>query len=308
MLPRRTTSDERAAGCADCAGRLGCVDLTLPLGCNMLAARINPASYTDCADHPHKMSLHHGLTTVKPWCKVREEGQFMQKFVAYYRVSTKRQGKSGLGLEAQREAVARHIAAHGGKLVAEYVEVESGKLKDRPQLAAALAHARGKSATLVIAKLDRLARNVAFVAALMESGCEFVACDNPTASRLTVHILAAVAEAEANAISERTTAALAAARRRGVKLGTARPGHSIDWRKGQRKGLAKAVAAASAKRSQAATDAYGHLMADVWAWRDAGESLGAIAGRLNAAGERTTAGGEFHAVAVHRLLQRSCRS
>jgi len=229
----------------------------------------------------------------------------MQKFIAYYRVSTKRQGKSGLGLEAQREAVQRHIAACGGKLIAEYTEVESGKLKDRPQLAAALSHARGKGATLVIAKLDRLARNVAFVSALMESGCDFICCDNPTANRLTVHILAAVAEAEAKAISDRTTAALAAARRRGVKLGTARPGHRINHALGTRRGQAKAVAAASAKRSQAASDAYGHLLGDVRAWRDAGESLATIAERLNAAGELMASGGEFHAVAVHRLLQRA---
>jgi DNA invertase Pin-like site-specific DNA recombinase len=229
----------------------------------------------------------------------------MQRFIAYYRVSTQKQGKSGLGLDAQREAVARHIAAVGGKLLAEYTEVESGKrATNRPQLAAALSHARGKGATLVIAKLDRLARNVAFTAALMESGADFVCCDNPTANRLTIHILAAVAEDEARRISERTTAALAAARRRGVKLGTARPGHVIDWRKGQRKGLAKAVAAASAKRSRQAADAYGHLIGDVRAWRDAGESLAAIAAKLNAAGERTTAGGEFHATAVYRLLSR----
>lgn len=229
----------------------------------------------------------------------------MRRFIAYYRVSTRKQGQSGLGLEAQREAVARHIAACGGKLIAEYTEVESGKrATNRPQLASALSHARGKSATLVIAKLDRLARNVAFTAALMESGADFVCCDNPNANRLTIHILAAVAEDEARRISERTTAALAAARRRGVKLGTARPGHVIDHAKGARRGLAKAVAAASAKRSQAAADAYGHLMADLRTWREAGESLAAIAERLNAAGERTTAGGEFSATAVYRLLSR----
>src|SRR5688500_15913302 len=125
-------------------------------------------------------------------------GKPMQRFIAYYRVSTRKQGQSGLGLEAQREAVARHIAACGGKLIAEYTEVESGKrATNRPQLAAALSHARGKGATVIIAKLDRLARNVAFTATLMESGADFVCCDNPTANRLTIHILAAVAEDEA---------------------------------------------------------------------------------------------------------------
>lgn len=140
-------------------------------------------------------------------------------FVAYLRVSTEGQGRSGLGLEAQREAVARHVAGAGGAISAEFVEVESGRKKERPQLAAALATCRASRATLVIAKLDRLARNVAFVSNLMESGVEFVAADMPVVNRLTVHILAAVAEEEARMISARTKAALAAAKARGVRLG-----------------------------------------------------------------------------------------
>lgn len=139
--------------------------------------------------------------------------------VAYYRVSTEKQGRSGLGLDAQRSAVARHIAQHGCCLASEFVEVESGRKRDRPQLAAALAAARAHRAVLVIAKLDRLARNVHFVSGLMESGVEFVAADMPTVNRLTVHILAAVAEEEARMISARTKAALAAAKARGVRLG-----------------------------------------------------------------------------------------
>ena len=142
-----------------------------------------------------------------------------QPCVAYYRVSTEKQGRSGLGLDAQRSAVARHIAQRGGCLASEFVEVESGRKKDRPQLAAALAAARAHRAVLVIAKLDRLARNVHFVSGLMESGVEFVAADMPTVNRLTVHILAAVAEEEARMISARTKAALAAAKARGVRLG-----------------------------------------------------------------------------------------
>ena len=147
------------------------------------------------------------------------------KIVAYYRVSTKRQGESGLGLEGQQVAVAAFAKQHGASIIASYIEVESGKRSDRPVLAQALGHARLAKATLVVAKLDRLARNVAFLSALMESGVDFVACDNEHANRLTIHILAAVAEAEAKAISERTKTALAAAKRRGVKLGSARPGH-----------------------------------------------------------------------------------
>src|SRR5688572_7815435 len=130
-------------------------------------------------------------------------------FDAYYRVSTDRQGKSGLGLEAQQQAVRDYLNGGRWQLVAEVVEVESGKRSDRPKLQEALRLCRLHGATLVIAKLDRLARNVNFVSNLMESGVDFVAVDFPQANRLTVHILAAVAEHEAEAISARTKAALA---------------------------------------------------------------------------------------------------
>lgn len=229
----------------------------------------------------------------------------MKKFLAYYRVSSKKQNRlNSWGLKAQKDTVAQYLASCGGKLIGEYQEVESGKRNSRPQLQAALSHARGKKATLVIACLSRLARNVAFTAALMESGVDFVCCDIPNANRLTIHILAAVAEDEALAISCRTKNSLAVARQRGVKLGTARPGHYIDWQLGQRRGLSKAVAAASAKRSQQAADAYGFLLTDMRAWREAGESLASIAERLNADGHRMTNGREFHPVAVYRILLR----
>jgi DNA invertase Pin-like site-specific DNA recombinase len=141
----------------------------------------------------------------------------MQGFIAYYRVSTDRQGQSGLGLDAQRSAVAGFVGVR--ELIAEFTEVESGKRADRPQLATALELCRRQRAMLVIAKLDRLARNVAFIANLMESGVEFTAVDMPSANKLTLHILAAVAEHEREMISQRTRAALAQARKRGVKLG-----------------------------------------------------------------------------------------
>src|ERR1700722_12486249 len=145
------------------------------------------------------------------------------KFVSYLRVSTAKQGVSGLGLEAQREAVATYL--NGGKwnLVQEVVEVESGKRNDRPQLARALALCRLHNATLIIAKLDRLARNVHFISGLMESKVDFVAVDFPQANRLTIHILAAVAEHEAKMISERTKAALAAAVAASSSVATAAP-------------------------------------------------------------------------------------
>ena len=141
------------------------------------------------------------------------------RFLSYLRVSTEKQGRSGLGLEAQRAAVEAHVAGAHGTVTAEFIEVESGRKKDRPQLTAALADCRARRAVLVIAKLDRLARNVHFVSGLMESGVEFIAADMPTVNRLTIHILAAVAEEEARMISARTKAALAAAKARGVKLG-----------------------------------------------------------------------------------------
>ena len=144
----------------------------------------------------------------------------MKKAIAYYRVSTARQGESGLGLEAQRHAVSHFLELGQWELAAEFTEVESGKRKNRPQLNEALALCKKLKATLIIAKLDRLARNLHFVSGLMESSVDFVAVDNPTANRLTIQILAAVAEDEARRISERTKAALARAKARGTKLGT----------------------------------------------------------------------------------------
>jgi DNA invertase Pin-like site-specific DNA recombinase len=142
------------------------------------------------------------------------------KAISYIRVSTQKQGKSGLGLEAQVAAIDAYTGQNGLEIVATYREIESGKVNDRPQLAKALAHAKKAKAALVVAKLDRLARNVAFVSQVMDSGVEFVACDNPFATRLTLHILAAVAEHEAAMIAARTKAALAAAKARGVRLGS----------------------------------------------------------------------------------------
>ena len=146
----------------------------------------------------------------------------MPAYVAYYRVSTDRQGASGLGLDAQRATVARHLNGQG-QFIAEYTEIESGRRHtNRPQLLAALEECRKRRAVLLIARLDRLARNVAFIANLMESGADFVAVDMPQATRLTIHILAAVAEHEREMISKRTKAALAEAKRRGTRLGNPR--------------------------------------------------------------------------------------
>jgi len=142
------------------------------------------------------------------------------KYVTYFRVSSRKQGKSGLGLEAQQSAAQVFLRGESWKTkVGEFVEVESGKRNSRPKLLEALALCRIYNATLIIAKLDRLARNVAFIANLMESGAEFVAIDMPTASKFTLHIMASVAEQEGDMIADRTKKALATARERGTMLG-----------------------------------------------------------------------------------------
>jgi len=150
----------------------------------------------------------------------------MTAFVAYFRVSTDRQGKSGLGLDAQREAVARYVAERGS-IIEEFTEIESGKRNSRPQLAFALSTCRKRRAVLVIACLDRLARKVHFISGLMESGVEFVAVDMPHADKFMLHIRAAVAENEGEVISKRTRAALAAAKQRGIRLGNPNPSPAL---------------------------------------------------------------------------------
>ena len=145
--------------------------------------------------------------------------QIAANCTAYFRVSTDRQGKSGLGLEAQRHAVAEFIRSRGWILAGEFTEIESGRRKDRPKLAEAIAEAKRIKGKLVIAKLDRLARNVHFISGLMETGVDFVAVDMPTADRFMLHVYAAMAEEEGRRISQRTKAALAAAKARGVVLG-----------------------------------------------------------------------------------------
>ena len=228
-----------------------------------------------------------------------------KKVVAYYRVSTKRQGLSGLGLEGQQTAVADYADRNGATVVAAYTEVETGKRADREQLGRALSHARRSKATLLVAKLDRLARNVAFTSALMESGVDFIACDNPHANRFTVHILAAVAEHEAEQISQRTKAALAAAKARGTKLGSAREGHWAGREGVRREALEKAREAAVESRRQAAVTAYDDLLPVMLEMRQAGSSLQQIANRLNADDHETRGGKPWSRMQVLRVLRRA---
>ncbi len=213
------------------------------------------------------------------------------KFIAYYRVSTTRQGKSGLGLEAQREAVSRYLAgAERGDSIAEYTEVESGTRNDRPELAAALAACRKHKAHLVIAKLDRLARNVAFIANLMDSNVSFVAVDMPEANELMLHIMAAFAQHERKAISQSTKEALAAAKERGTVLGNPKPESSL------RRGRATVQAHVTQRDEQV----YPHIEAA----HDAGHSLREIAHVLNQRGIPSAQGKQWGATSVLRALKR----
>lgn len=225
------------------------------------------------------------------------------KFVSYLRVSTQKQGTSGLGLEAQREAVSNYLNGGRWKLVEEVVEVESGKRSDRPELARALSLCRAHRATLLVAKLDRLARNVAFISALMEAGVAFQAVDLPNANNLTVHIMAAMAEYEAKAISERTKVALAAAKARGTKLGA----HS--WKKGRQwevKTVASKGNAESAKLRMLRADKFASDIKNfVWEATQHGQlSLREIAAFLNERSITTPRGGEWSAVQVQRIMDR----
>lgn len=225
------------------------------------------------------------------------------KIVAYYRVSTKRQGDSGLGLDGQRAAVEEYARRNGAIIVASYTEIESGKRSDRPQLATALAHAKRSKARLVVAKLDRLARNVAFLSALMESGADFTAIDNEHANRLTIHILAAVAEAEAKAISERTKVALAAARRRGALLGSSRPGHWAGREERRIAGSKLGAARAAIVHREAAKADYADLLPTMTEYRKAGDSLRTIAAKLNTLGHTTRSSGPWNPMTVRHVLQ-----
>lgn len=218
------------------------------------------------------------------------------KFVAYLRVSTAQQGRSGLGLDAQRTAVHRFVSDRGGKIIApEFVEVETGKNNDRPELAKALKRCRATGATLVVAKLDRLSRNAAFLMTLRDSGVAFVAADMPEANTLTVGIMALMAQHEREAISARTKAALAAAKARGTKLGGLREG-AADIAQHQREGVEAAKAKADARVRDVADD--------LRALAAEGLSLNAMAKRLNEQGVTAARGGQWTATGVRRALSR----
>ena len=221
-------------------------------------------------------------------------------FVAYIRVSTQKQKKSGLGLEAQLAALDAYRREHPGRLLATYRETESGKSAARPELQKALAHAKRSKAVLIVAKLDRLSRNVAFLSSLMDSGVDFVACDQPFANRLTIHILAAVAEHEAKMISERTHLALQAYKKRGGVLGGADPRCRNLTPAARTRGL-KSAWRANAERADVA---YADLLPSMREWRQGGLSQQAIANRLNEQGHTTRNGKAWNQGQVSRVLDR----
>lgn len=217
------------------------------------------------------------------------------KFIAYYRVSTVRQGRSGLGLEAQRAAVLSYLNGGSWELIAEVTEVESGRRSDRPQLAAALAACRLHGATLVIAKLDRLSRDAAFLLGLQNAGVRFTAVDMPEANELVVGIMACVAQAERKMISERTKAALKAAKTRGVALGGFRGHVATD----------DARSRALTVRTDAADRRALDLAPTIKALQAEGVcSLRAIASALNARGITARRGGVWSPSQVRDVLAR----
>ena len=216
------------------------------------------------------------------------------KYVAYLRVSTDKQGRSGLGLEAQRQAIAEFCGGHPP--IAEFVEIESGKRDARPKLEAALHRAKVTGAKLLIAKLDRLSRNVAFIARLQDSGVKFVCADMPEANELTVHLFAAIAQYERKAISARTKAALAAAKRRGQKLGNPNGARALRGL-----GNAAAVAAIKAVAVKFAEDV-GPVIQDIKA--EGITTLDGIADELNAREILTARSGKWHPSSVRAVLAR----
>jgi len=214
------------------------------------------------------------------------------KFVAYFRVSTDKQGKSGLGLEAQRQSVMDYLNGGRWSLVADFTEIESGKRNNRVELEKALAACKKQKAKLVIAKLDRLSRNLAFIATLMDSGVEFVAVDNPHANKLTVHILAAVAQHEREIISARTSAALKAAKARGRRLGNPR--------------LSEARQRATVAKKESADRYAGNVLPVIRDIQRSGiKSLRGVAKALAARGIPTARGGTWTPVQVSAILRRT---
>jgi DNA invertase Pin-like site-specific DNA recombinase len=226
----------------------------------------------------------------------------MKHLIAYRRVSTQQQGESGLGMDSQEQSILGYAMQTGSHLAATYDEIESGKNSARPMLAKAMAHAKRIKGILLIAKLDRLARNSLFINQLLASGVEFVCCDMPFAHKLTIQILAAVAEHEAEQISARVKAALAQAKKRGVLLGTHRPGHFTGTYEQHVKNAKHAYKFAISARKEISEPIYNEVRPIIRQMRDSGDTLLCIATHLNANGYRTARDKQWNAMQVRRVL------
>lgn len=224
--------------------------------------------------------------------------------VAYYRVSTQKQGTSGLGLDAQKSSVSSYAHYANLDITQEFTEIETGKgsrANKRVEIHKAIQAAKEKGAVLLIAKLDRLARNVHFVSSLMDSGIDFIAVDMPEANRLTIHIMAAMAEHEARAISERTKAALAVAKARGVQLGLHPNSRNLD---NSARAKGKATNISKAKEAYKAMSGYVKMLRDTVDENGKKMAWAKVAERLNSEGLRTRQGKEFKPMTVKRIYDR----
>jgi len=218
------------------------------------------------------------------------------KYVAYYRVSTQKQGKSGLGLGAQEKMVADFVAIHGGEIVAEYTEVESGKRDDRPELMQAMKHATLVGGRLLVGKLDRLSRDLHFITSLQKSRVDFVICDMPHCDSFTIHIYGALAERERQLISSRTKSGLAIAKAKGVKLGTNNLKPEV---------IRNASEMGVRARQQKADDFATRVKPTIEALVARGMSLRGVAAELRSLGVKTARGGNWTATTVRNVLGRA---
>jgi len=224
----------------------------------------------------------------------------MKKFVAYYRVSTVKQGQSGLGLEAQQNAVAEYLKSNAGELITEYTEIQSGKKDNRPELESALRQCRLTGATLLIAKLDRLSRNRSFLMEMQDSSVDFIAVDMPEANHFTVGLMACLADYERQLISERTKAALQMAKARGVKLGNPKLN---EIRNSDTKAATEARSAKAKARNQEIRTTIDEMVESISPEYRSDVSLRTIASMLNDAGYVTSRGKQWRHTSVNRVLE-----
>ncbi len=225
----------------------------------------------------------------------------MSNIIVYYRVSTDKQESSGLGIDAQKASVRSYTARTGDTILASYTETESGRNADRPQLARALAHARRSRAKLVVAKLDRLARNLAFLDALQRAKVHFVALDAEFANKMTLQIMMVMAEHECEQVSARTKAALAARRERGEPLGAENPA----CRNLSKRDMAAGRLVGAAVNARLADEAYADILPEMIAWRADDWTLAEIAEQLNEDGHTTRRGCEWTPGTVANVLRRT---